>query len=363
MERYCRSPKEERNAADAVPQEEVWEGEALMAQVVEGAQLQTGSKAQHQKKNKSVALVVSVEKHSSSLDEWIVDSGCTNHMTGELNHFTNPTDYEGSKVVVIAEDSRYKIAHVGEVTLPADSNNHEVTLKNVFHVPGMGKNLFSVPQVTSFGKYVLFGPESIQIFDEFETKSKPIISGCRRDLVYVLSAETTYVDRIRGSPNADMWHSRLGHVSYDNLGLMMNKKLVVGLTQLSIPKGFVCSGCQFGKTHLHNFHHSSFKTKEPLEVVHYDVFGPMKCTSIRGMKYLITFIDDFSRFLWVGFMKEKSEALTKFKDFKLEAEKLTGKSVRVLRSDNGGEYLSQEFTKFMNECKIRRQLTCANTPQ
>ncbi|XP_021979499.1 uncharacterized protein LOC110875609 [Helianthus annuus] len=83
----------------------------------------------------------------------------------------------------------------------------------------------------------------------------------------------------------------------------------------------------------------------PLELGHSDVFGPVKQASVKGLRYMVTFIDDFSRFTWVYFLKEKSEILEEFKLFKVEAERLTGNHVKCLRSDNGGEYLASTFDK------------------
>ncbi|KAD3641550.1 hypothetical protein E3N88_30774 [Mikania micrantha] len=157
--------------------------------------------------------------------------------------------------------------------------------------------------------------------------------------------------------------TKLGHVSYEKLSMMMTKDLVVGLPKLDVRNDTVCSGCQFGKAHQLPFHSSSYRSKAPLDLVHIDVFGPVKQTSVSGMRYMITFTDDFSRFTWVYFMKEKSEAITKFKVFRAEAEKVTGLSIQVLRSDNGGEYISHEFNELLNLCKMKRQLTCPNTPQ
>ena len=78
---------------------------------------------------------------------------------------------------------------------------------------------------------------------------------------------------------------------------------------------------------------------------------------------MITFIDDFSRYVWVDFMKEKSEALIKFKNYKDKVENEVGRRIKYLRTDNGGEYTSHEFSKYLEDHKIRRQLTCPNTPQ
>ncbi|KAJ0434593.1 putative RNA-directed DNA polymerase [Helianthus annuus] len=236
-------------------------------------------------------------------------------------------------------------------------------MTDVFHVPGMKKNLFSVPQVTSTGKYVVFGPDDVRIYEKFETPSVPVLQGKQNDTVYVLSAESAYVDKTKQNQTADLWHARLSHVGYDRLELMMKNELARGLPKFEINKDVVCAGCQYGKAHQLPFESSQHRTKVPLEIVHSDVFGPVKHVSNQGMKYMVTFIDEFSRYLWVDFMKEKSKVFDKFKEFKLEAERQTGRSIMCLRSDNGGEYLATNFDRYLKENKIRRQLTCANTPQ
>lgn len=132
-------------------------------------------------------------------------------MTGELYRLLNPVSYDGSNVVIIANN---QIAYTGDVSFPADTYKNELIIENVFHLPGIGKNLFSIPQITSFGKYVLLGPDRVHIFDEFETISKPVLIGSQHDSVYGLSAETTFVDKTKGRLNADLWHSRFGHVCH-----------------------------------------------------------------------------------------------------------------------------------------------------
>jgi transposase InsO family protein len=81
------------------------------------------------------------------------------------------------------------------------------------------------------------------------------------------------------------------------------------------------------------------------------------------MRYMVTFIDDFSRYVWVFFMKEKSETLSKFIEFRMKVENEVGRKIKCLRTDNGGEYTSDEFCDYLQECHIRRQLTCPGTPQ
>ena len=87
-------------------------------------------------------------------------------------------------------------------------------------------------------------------------------------------------------------------------------------------------------------------------------------THARGSYlYFVTFIDDYSKYGYVYLMKYKSETFEKFKEFKAEVEKQLGKSIKTLRSDRGGEYLSQEFQSYLRDNGILSQWTPPYTPQ
>ena len=94
-----------------------------------------------------------------------------------------------------------------------------------------------------------------------------------------------------------------------------------------------------------------------LEIVHTDISGPYS-TTICGSRYFLTFIDDFSRYGYLYLIKEKSDALDKFKVFKLEVEKQLGKVIKIVRYDRGGEYygrhgdVGQHMGPFENTCRI-----------
>ncbi|XP_035842111.1 uncharacterized mitochondrial protein AtMg00810-like [Helianthus annuus] len=123
----------------------------------------------------------------------------------------------------------------------------------------------------------------------------------------------------------------------------MDKDLVSGLPKLEVNKEIVCAGCQYGKATQLPFKKSDYQASAPLELVHSDVFGPVKQSSLNGMRFTITFIDDYSIFVWTYFIKEKSEVFSKFKEFEADAEKMTGYQVKYLRSDNGREHIATEF--------------------
>jgi transposase InsO family protein len=139
--------------------------------------------------------------------------------------------------------------------------------------------------------------------------------------------------------------------------------MVHGLTQLKTPTK-LCRDCLVGKQHRDSFSQkSTWRASHILQLVHTDICGPIKPISNNKKRYMITFIDDFSRKVWVYFLTEKSEAFVSLKNFKSLVEKATGSNIIGLRTDRGGEFTSNEFTSFYRENDIRKQLTAAYTLQ
>lgn len=119
-----------------------------------------------------------------------------------------------------------------------------------------------------------------------------------------------------------------------------------------------CEGCMLGKQHRLPFPENTlFHTSNILELVHLDVCGPMQTQSIGGYYYFATFIDDYSCFTAVYFLKHKSDFFSKFKIYEALVENQTKKTIKILRFDNGGEYKSLAFLKFCAEHGIVCQFT------
>jgi transposase InsO family protein len=93
------------------------------------------------------------------------------------------------------------------------------------------------------------------------------------------------------------------------------------------------------------------------------VCGPIPSSSISGYVYYVSFIDDYSRKTWIYFLKSKDEVFSKLKKFKALIENLSERKIKILRSDNGGEYTSKEFVNFCIDVGIKRELTTPYNPQ
>jgi transposase InsO family protein len=100
-----------------------------------------------------------------------------------------------------------------------------------------------------------------------------------------------------------------------------------------------------------------------LNIVHSDICGPFDVLSTGGNKYFMTFVDEYSRMIWLYHIKTKSDAFEVFKKFKTLVEKQSDKSLKVLRTDGGGEYTSTEFENYCKEQGIIHEVTAPYTPQ
>jgi transposase InsO family protein len=118
-----------------------------------------------------------------------------------------------------------------------------------------------------------------------------------------------------------------------------------------------------GKYVKSTFHEKDNRASVIVERVHTDVCGPFSVASTTKHKYYVIFFDEFSRKLWIFFMQKKDQTFSKFCEFKSLVEKESGKQVKALRSDNGGEYISNEFKDFYKKEGIQRELIAPHNPQ
>jgi hypothetical protein len=160
---------------------------------------------------------------------------------------------------------------------------------------------------------------------------------------------------------SEVWHKRLAHIHYRSLPSL--GKMVTGLPEIQIHHKGVCKGCALGKNVKGSFPRSDNRSKEILDLIHSDVCGPMTIASLNGYLYYVLFIDDHSMKTWIYFLKNKDGVLAKFQEFKAWVENLTRRKIKILRSDNGGEYTSKEFNSFCIEAGIKREFTVSYSPK
>ncbi len=149
-----------------------------------------------------------------------------------------------------------------------------------------------------------------------------------------------------GPVSLDVWHQRFGHLGLQNLNKLISSDLVREL-KCSTNLLHFCELCVQGHAMQQPYPKQAERhASEPLELVHSDVCGPMQTELLGKKRYFVTFTDDCTRFMWIQFIHQKSEVFNKFHSLFLEIERNSGKKLKTLRTDQGGEYMSREFKHF-----------------
>ncbi|CAL2234198.1 unnamed protein product [Prunus armeniaca] len=294
--------------------------------------------------------------------EWYVDSGCSNHMTGDLKLLVDVRTNVTGKVQM-PTGTLVNVAGIGSLMI--DTEKGRKYIREVMYLPGLKENLLSVGQMDQHGYCLVFGEGMCRVFDSPSMDYLIIKVPMKSNRCYPVSflADNQLLMKTSFTQCTWMWHKRLGHLHFKGLKQLREKDMVHGLPQLEEQSG-VCEGCQLGKQHRVVFpKEQAQRASKALELVHIDLCGPMRNESVARNKYFMLIIDDFTRMIWVYFLRNKSEAFSCFKKFKSMTELQTGHQVKCIRSDRGGEFLSTEFVEFCEAHGIQRQLTMAYTPQ
>ncbi|KAH9684587.1 hypothetical protein KPL70_013604 [Citrus sinensis] len=256
-----------------------WRKDCPKAQKRDGKKPAAANMAQKYE-DSDYSLSITPVAYVASSSEWILDTGATYHLCPIKEWFTDFRNLE-SGAVVMGNDQPCRTMGIGTIRLKMfDGMVRE--LKEVRFVPALKKNLISVGALEVKG-YKVTIEDGIM---KFTHGTMVILQGVRRHNLYYLKGD---------------------------------KKTRV----------------KFGT--------ANHDTREILEYVHSDVWGPTKTASIGGSHYFVTFVDDFSRRVWVYTMRAKDEVLEIFVKWKKLVETQVGRKIKVLRSDNRGEYTSDPF--------------------
>ena len=130
-------------------------------------------------------------------------------------------------------------------------------------------------------------------------------------MIYVSNVSKNVIN-VTKQPNVSLWHRQLGHMSKKGMEILSRSGYLLGF---SFHDFEFCEHCLYGKQTQQPHKHRSTRRDTKLALVHSDLCGPMPNLSLGGASYFMTFIDDYSRKVWVYFLKHKDEALSVFKTF------------------------------------------------
>jgi len=147
------------------------------------------------------------------------------------------------------------------------------------------------------------------------------------------------------------------------------KRIVIEDTIRSLPKleieeGKICGECQIGKQITMSYPRLQHQTTtRVLELLHMDLMGPMQVESLGGKRYAFVFVDGYSRFTWIIFIKEKTDTFEEFKDICHRLQREKGTSIIKIRSDHSKEFENAKFFYFCSSKVNSHEFSSLITPQ
>lgn len=303
------------------------------------------------------------EKTEENSNEWFIDNGASKHVTKNCHYFTDFQKFESPHGIIAA--SGKPMPAIGKGTLKivtrVNGNNQFTELKDVWYVPDIRKNLFSVLAAQDRNKNSVFESSSEKCC--LKVNNAPILYGTRRvggglyrAELKVLTPEVVNVAATTSNSVLQLYHERFGHQDKRHVKNILKKELdiIVFLDQE------LCEPCVYGKAHRQSFG-TRKKASEPGELISADVCGPFD-ESFQKKRYLVVFKDSFTKFRYGYLMKEKSEVKNMLRKM-LSHAKTAGHSIKEFLSDNGGEFDNEDVREILSSEGITQRLTAPYTPE
>lgn len=212
----------------------------------------------------------------------------------------------------------------------------------------MFQNIISVKKLIKKNCKIIFNKYGVKIIN-----GKQIWECKQRNGLFILQGNILYEEAHTNICNSNLWHQRLGHLNRNGLKIM----------KLSVSSE-VCEPCMRGKsTRLPFKSQMKPRSRRIGELIYTDITGPITPISKEGYKYFQTVTDDYSHFVKVYLLKQKSEAVENLKNYIREINTQRGIKVRRIRCDNGGEFSSNDFQQYCQKKGISIEYTQPYSPQ
>lgn len=316
-------------------------------------------------------IAVSSAIKSQVNTEWYMDSGASQHMCKERDLFCSFIELKTPKHVKIGDGTTLQAQGQGNICILAYNgvNFHCVTLYDVLFVPQLKVNLFSQGKALDKGFYLISDAEKAQFVNK---ENITVAMATRSDKLFnMIFKECSFSEHtcqgssqiencyfVRNNHDLEWWHKALGH---QNLRYV---KSILSHCNIEIKQtDFLCESCIQGKHCREPFTANESRASDLGELLHVDLCGPMEEPSLNNSHYMLLLKDDLSNYRFVYFIKNKSDVYDKLKEFLIYFETQTGKKVKVVRSDNGTEFLNFSVKNLFKKYGIKHECTVPYTPQ
>lgn len=291
---------------------------------------------------------------------WIFDTAASHHFCQDRELFVDfaPVTQEYTELAI--DGVTFPIEGKGKVKLKFDNNI--IILTDVLYSPKLRRNLISGPKLDSKGAFFRGGNGKVKIS---AANGRFLFLATLKDGVYYLfpkipkPVQANVVQKF----DPELWHRRFAHINPYTIQHTARKNGVKGLPIVKFDQ-FSCDTCKLTKHKRVSFKTThQIRSNQPLNLLHMDVWGPVQDQGKKGEKYFLSIIDDFSRKASIYPMASKADVFRIFKAHVARAERFLGKKVKAIRSDNGTEFVNDNFYIFCREQGIKHEFTNTFTPE
>ena len=318
-------------------------------------------------------------KESGEDEPWVIDSGASRHMCNNEKMFQN-IGHSTTKYITVANKNKLSVLGEGPVCIKTNKNNviTRLNFMNALCVPNLSINLLSVSCLNKDGFDVNFNHRDKTCYI-VNSNNKVLATGnLMPNGIYVLNTKdknsaysannnNNSSNDIYSAPAAvalltqdlDLWHRRLGHLNFQYMKILRGKSFGVNFSDKQFHP---CETCIRGKQTEQPYRPSNSRASKPGELIHTDLCQ-IRESSVKGYKYFLTFMDDFSRYLFIYFLKNKHQVTDTFINFRNLIENRYEVKIKIVRSDQGREYVNKRLLDYMVKKGIECQYSVAYCPQ
>jgi transposase InsO family protein len=305
-----------------------------------------------------VVLLSEGNAHSSDTPpSMLFDSGATHHIVSNQEYLRKVRPPSVS-VITLGGGERHDVLAEGDLMLRSPVTGLDVLLTCVLWVPGISYNLCSGAQLTTKDAVCEQRGDTLTITSG--TK-RTLLTGVRKNNLYYISAHMVMPTEGQAHVSLATWHARLGHPSVEMVRRMSRHQAVKGLSDAHKEKAFTCDVCIAAKQQRAAHSPSTTRAKQACELLHTDLMCPADEGLMAESSYVLTVLDDYSRYSEVKILSSKSQAAEAFIALATRMERQTGKKVKQIRFDRGKEFY--RLSDWMMEQGIIAQPVPAYTPE
>ena len=303
---------------------------------------------------------------TQAVDHWFIDNGATKHITNSPGNFVTFEKFTVPHSVQAAGKEVLTAVGKGSVKVLSTVDNRQqcLTLSDVWYVPNISRNLFSVlaaqDRHSQNSKFESTATKCcLKIQDSVVIQGKRQVNGTlyESNMITISPDSPADVNVVSEHSLLQLYHERFGHQDKRHVKAVLEKELNISV-QLDTD---LCESCIYGKAHRLKFGRRNAAV-EPGELLSADVCGPFSGESFSGKRYFVVFKDHYSKMRFIVFLKHKSEVTQALQDVLSQA-KTQGHTIKEFLSDNGGEFNNDKVRDILRSHGITQRLTAPYTPQ